>query len=238
AEEGASVAICGRDRERLDRAGEALARLAGGGRIARIAGDLALPEEPGRIVREAEEQLGGLSILVVNAGGPPSGSLLDLPESAWERAVQLTLMSAVRLTRAALPGMLDRGYGRVVYITSSTVKQPLSRLILSNVLRPGIVALAKTLAEEYATSGVTLNCVCPGPYRTERIEDLMRDRAAAAGISVEEATRRYLDAVPMKRLGDPSELGRVIAFLASDAASFVTGVSWSVDGGQIQGIFG
>jgi 3-oxoacyl-[acyl-carrier protein] reductase len=147
-------------------------------------------------------------------------------------------MSAVRLTQAVLPGMIQRGRGRIVYITSSSVKQPIDGLVLSNVYRPGICGLAKSLAGELGAVGVTVNCVCPGPYNTDRMVELLDAQAHRAGIEPEEARQRYLAGVPRGRFGEPIELGRVVAFLASNHADFITGVAWSVDGGSVRGIFG
>jgi 3-oxoacyl-[acyl-carrier protein] reductase len=236
-EEGANVAMVARDAERLQGATETL-RAVGSGRVIGIAGDVGSPGEPERIVREAERKIGPLAILVANAGGPKAGSLLDLTETDWEAAYHLTLMSAVRLCRGALPGMLERRWGRIVFITSTSVKQPIDGLLLSNVFRPGVVGLAKTLANEVGRQGVTVNCVCPGPYETARIEELMESRARKAGTDAAEARRRYVEGVPAGRFGRPIELGRAIAFLASEEAAFVNGAALSVDGGSVRGIFG
>lgn len=236
-EEGARVVVVARDTARL---GEAVSQLAnvGPGRVAGLTGDVARPGEPERIVREARDIVGPIDILVANAGGPRAGSLLDLSEADWESAYNLTLMSAVRLTREVVPGMIERRWGRIVYITSTTVKQPIDGLLLSNVFRPGVVGLAKSLATELGSRGITVNSVCPGPYETARIDELMEVRAQKAGTDVAEARRRYVEGVPAGRFGQPIELGRAIAFLASEEAAFVNGVSLSVDGGSVRGIFG
>lgn len=236
-EKGANVVLAARDAQRLRSAVETLAAL-GRGRVIGLAGDVAVPGEPERLVREAERAIGPLTVLVANAGGPKPGSLLDLAEADWEAAYQMTLMSAVRLCRAALPGMIERRSGRIVFITSTSVKQPIDGLLLSNVFRPGVIGLAKTLANEVGRHGVTVNCVCPGPYETARIEELMESRAKKAGTDVAEARRRYVEGVPAGRFGQPIELGRAIAFLASEEAAFVNGASLSVDGGSVRGIFG
>jgi 3-oxoacyl-[acyl-carrier protein] reductase len=236
-EEGVSVVLCARGEPRLAAAVEALSRL-GRGKVAGIVGDVGAPTEPERIVRDAERVAGDLSVLVANAGGPRPGSWKELGDADWEAAFHLTLMSAVRLTRAVLPGMIARGWGRIIFITSTSVKQPIDGLLLSNVFRPGVIGFAKSLANEVARSGVTVNCVCPGPYNTERIEEVLAQRAAKAGIDLAESKRRYLKGVPAGRFGEPVELGWVIAFLASERASFVSGSSISVDGGSVRGIFG
>ena len=236
-EEGANVALAARGEAALGKAVEMLAAL-GGGRAVGLTADVSVPGEPERVARDAEAAVGPLAILVANAGGPRAGTFFELSESDWQAAYQLTLMSAVRLCRAVLPGMLERRWGRIVFITSTSVKQPIDGLLLSNVFRPGVVGLAKTLAGEVARHGVTVNCVCPGPYETARIEELMESRARRAGTDVAEARRRYIEGVPVGRFGQPIELGRAIAFLASEEAAFVTGTSLSVDGGSVRGIFG
>lgn len=235
--EGATLAVCARTEGPLTVAVEDLNRTGPGNAIG-IAGDVSHEGEPERIVHAAEESIGPLSILVANAGGPPPGRFLELSEDDWTTGYQRTLMSAVRLTRAVLPGMLERGYGRIVYITSSSVKQPIDGLVLSNVYRPGIAGMSKSLASELGGSGVTVNCVCPGPYDTERITELITAQARRAGIDFDVAKQSFLENVPAGRFGDPIELGRVIAFLASERAAFVTGVCWSVDGGSVRGLFG
>ncbi len=237
AEDGADVVICGRDEGRLERAVASLSAV-GRGKVVGLIGDVSVPGEPERLVRDAERAIGSLSILVVNAGGPRAGSILDLSEEDWASAWNLTLMSAVRLSRAVLPGMKERRYGRIVFITSSTPKEPIDGLLLSNVYRAGVTGLAKSLATEFGSDGITVNSVCPGPYDTDRIRELLAIRAEKSGIGIDEERRRYVARVPAGRFGEPIELGRAVAFLASDAASFVNGSALSVDGGSAKGIFG
>lgn len=236
-EEGADVVIAARGERRLADAVAALSRL-GQGKVVGLVGDVSIPGEPERLLRDAERAIGPLSILVVNAGGPPAGSILDLAEEDWTTAWNLTLMSAVRLCRAALPGMVERRHGRIVFITSSTPKQPIDGLLLSNVYRAGVTGLAKTLATEFGPAGITVNSVCPGPFETDRIVELMQIRAEKAGIAIDEERRRYVAGVPAGRFGEPIELGRAVAFLASDSAAFINGSALSVDGGSVKGIFG
>jgi len=237
AEEGANVVLCARTEERLASAVQALSRL-GQGKVVGVLGDVSVTSEPDRIARDAEKAVGPLSVLVANAGGPRTGSLRDLTDADWEAAFHLTLMSAVRLARAVIPGMIARNWGRLVFITSTSVKQPIDGLLLSNSFRPGVVGFAKSIASELARHRVTVNCVCPGPFDTDRIHEVMEIRARREGVDEAEATRRYLSSVPAGRFGDALELGRAIAFLASEQAAFITGVSLSVDGGSVRGLFG
>ena len=236
-EEGAHVVVCARGEERLAESVQSLNQI-GSGRAIGIVGDVSIPGQPERIVADAERAVGSPAVLVANAGGPPPGNFSDLDEEQWERAYHLTLMSAVRLARAVVPGMKKRSAGRIVFVTSSSVKQPIDGLLLSNVFRPGVIGLAKSLSDELAPFGITVNSVCPGPYHTDRIVELLTDRAKRAGVDFEEAKGRHLTSVPVGRLGEPIELGRLVAFLASDQAAFVTGVAWSADGGSVRGIFG
>ena len=236
-EEGAEVVLCARGEERLASALETLNR-SGRGKAVGLVGDVSDPAEPARIVADAERAVGPLWLLVGNAAGPPPGRFLDLDDASWESGYRRTLMSAVRLARAVLPGMIERRAGRIVFIASSTAKQPIDGLALSNVYRPAVIGLTKSLADETAPHGVTVNSVCPGPYRTGRIVELFEDRARREGIEAAEAKRSYLANVPVGRLGEPIELGRLIAFLGSEVAGFITGVAWSADGGQVRGIHG
>jgi 3-oxoacyl-[acyl-carrier protein] reductase len=179
---------------------------------------------------------GRVDILVNNAGGPPAGPFEQHSWDAWEKAVQLTLRSAVELTRRVLPGMRERRWGRIVNITSIAVKQPVDGLILSNSLRAAVTGWARTLATEVARDGVTVNNVLPGYTRTDRVEQLNSARAASEGVGVEEVQRRIEAQIPMGRLGEPREFGAMVAFLASERASYVTAQSIPVDGGWIRAL--
>jgi 3-oxoacyl-[acyl-carrier protein] reductase len=221
--EGARVAICGRDEARLRDAVDLLRSegIEAGGHVA----DVGTPDGATGFVRSAAEAMGGLDILVTNAGGPPPGDFASTELDAYLPALQLNLLSTVAMCRAAVPGMVEQGWGRVVGITSLTVRQPAGQLILSNTARAGATAFLKTLATEVAPSGVTVNTVQPGSHATPRLEqlhggDLSR---AAAG-------------VPARRVGDADDFGAVVAFLCSQQASFVTGVAVPVDGGAYAGL--
>ncbi len=220
AAEGVRVAFCGRNAERLESAAVSVEA-----DVIPIVADLATPEGATGFVAAADEALGGVDILVCNAGGPPAGTFASTPFPAYRDALDLNLLSTVAMCEAAVPAMQDRRWGRVLAITSATVREPAGNLILSNVARAGATAFVKTLAREVAADGVTVNNLQPGLHDTPRLDELGgADRAALAA------------AVPARELGDPDDFGRVAAFLCSDAARFVTGVSIPIDGGRFAGL--
>ena len=234
AEEGARVAICARDVTRLQRTAEELRRETGA-EILAVPTDLTDPEQLKRFVAAADERWGGVDILVANAGGPPPGSFLEMSEEQWQAAFQLTLMSAVRLAREVVPGMIEQRWGRLIFSTSVSVKQPIEGLILSNSLRLAVIGLAKSLADELAEYNITVNSVCPGATATERLRELISHQAERHGLSYEEAEQRlWLHDIPMGRLGQPEELANLVAFLASERASYITGTAIQVDGGAVR----
>ena len=208
-------------------------------RVAWAAGDVSLPETAERLVRATMDRFGRLDVLVVNAGGPPPGPFEAIAEDQWRHSVDLTFLSAVRLVRAALPCLRDErvrgsGGGRIVFIESGSVKQPVANLITSNSLRSAVQGLMKTLSIELAPDGILVNAVGPGRLNTERIRQLDRDTAARTGRSEDDVRADQARTIPLGRYGDPSELGAVVAFLASSRASYVTGSLIPVDGGQIR----
>ena len=208
-------------------------------RVAWVAGDVALPETAERLVRTTMDRFGRLDVLVVNAGGPPPGPFEAIAEDQWRHSVDLTFLSAVRLVRAALPCLRDErvrgaGGGRIVFIESGSVKQPVANLITSNSLRSAVQGLMKTLSIELAPDGILVNAVGPGRLNTERIRQLDRDTAARTGRSEDDVRAEQARTIPLGRYGDPAELGAVVAFLASSRASYVTGSLIPVDGGQIR----
>jgi 3-oxoacyl-[acyl-carrier protein] reductase len=173
---------------------------------------------------------------VNNAGGPPPGQFTDMTDEDWLAAINLNLMSTIRLTRLALPGMLSRRWGRIINITSFSVKQPIATLILSNTARTGVVAMAKTLSRQVAAQGVTVNNVCPGYFLTDRMRNIARADARSEGKDPDEIISRWESAIPVGRLGRPEELAALITFLASERASFITGCTIQVDGGMLTGL--
>jgi 3-oxoacyl-[acyl-carrier protein] reductase len=236
ASEGCRVAMCSRRRDAIVRAAEEIARETGGDVVPFVA-DLTRAEDARDVVRSAASAFGGLDILVTNAGGPKPGTFDSLSDEDWYAAVDLLLMSAVRLSREAIPYMRRRGGGRIIHITSVAVKQPVPGLMLSNAVRTAIVGFSKTLARELAPEGITVNCVAPGYTRTSRVVQLAEAAAAREGTAVEEMARRTVANVPMARLGEPRELADLIAFLASDRSGYTTGTVIQVDGGAVAGPF-
>ncbi|MGC8634397.1 MAG: SDR family oxidoreductase [Candidatus Limnocylindrales bacterium] len=208
-------------------------------RVAWTAGDVSQPEAPAQLVRATVDRFGRLDVLVVNAGGPPPGPFEALDDAQWRASVDLTFLSAVRLVRAALPHLRDErvrraGGGRIVFIESGSVKQPVENLVTSNALRAAVQGLMKTLSIELAPDGILVNAVAPGRINTERIRQLDADTAARTGHPAPEVREAQERAIPLGRYGEPSELGAVVAFLASSRASYVTGSLVPVDGGQIR----
>lgn len=235
AAEGARVVMCARGKDALEAARDEIAK-ATKGDVRAIVADVSTLEGIERVAREALDRHGRVDVLVNNAGGPPSGPFEKHPWEEWEKAVNLNLRSAVELTRHVLPGMRQRKWGRVINITSIAVKQPVDGLMLSNSVRAAVTGWARTLANEVATDGITVNNVLPGYTRTDRVEQLNAARAASEGVSVDEVERRIMSQIPMRRIGDAREFAAVVAFLASERASYVTAQSVPVDGGWIRGL--
>jgi len=235
AREGARVAICSRDQGRADSAAEAI-RAETGAEVFAFEADVADAASLEALFDGATQALGGLDVLISNAGGPPPGGFAATDEEAWDRAYQLTLQSVARAARLAIPHLKQAGGGSILALASSSVVQPIPNLLLSNVFRPAVRALCKHLAEEYAPDGVRVNVLSPGRVHTERTEQLDADRAARTGRTVEEARAETVAKIPLGRLGRTEEFGRVAAFLSSQAASFVTGTHLLVDGGMVRSL--
>lgn len=228
-QEGARVAVCGRTEADLARARQEHGCLA-------VRADVSTPEGVSAFVAEATRGQGPPDTLVVNAGGPPSLPFEEVDDDAWRAAFDLTLMSAVRLSRAVLPAMRARGQGRIVFITSLSVKQPLPRMVLSNSLRAGVTALCKTLVIEAAADGVTANCVAPGYTGTERLSQLFEVQASAKGLPVEDVRAQVTSSIPAGRLGDPEEVARAVVYLGAPVSGYVNGQTLVVDGGWTRGL--
>jgi 3-oxoacyl-[acyl-carrier protein] reductase len=236
AAESARVAMAARREDVLRREAAAIARETGNAPHV-IAGDLAEPDAAERFVREAEAALAPVEILVANAGGPPSTTFATTSGEQYRAALELNLLASIRLAQAVVPGMRERRWGRVIFLTSTSVKQPIRELILSNTARTGLLGFAKTLATEAAPDNVLVNTVLPGHFDTARAVELAWTRGAREGRSVAEVLEQDAAGIPLGRSGDPREMAAVVAFLASDRASFLAGAAIQVDGGQLQGLF-
>ena len=233
--EGCDLVICAREEGPLEEARASIAS-AHGVRVVAVAGDLSTAEGAQAIARRALDELGGVDILVTNNGGPPAGRFEEHDLEAWRRAYHLTLESVLVLVREALPGMKERRWGRIINVTSITVKQPVDGLMLSNSLRAAVTGFARTLANEVAPWGVTVNNVAPGYTRTERVDELAQHTAHEKGVTPEDVLSTLNAQIPMGRLGEPRELAALTAFLASQRASYVTAQSIAVDGGWIRSL--
>jgi 3-oxoacyl-[acyl-carrier protein] reductase len=234
AAEGAQVVICARGKDAID---ATVAEIIGtGGRAYGFVADVSRSADVARLVESARTVCGPIDILVTNSGGPRSGTFDVLSPEDWDQATRVLLTSAVELTRAVVPDMRARRWGRILNITSIAAKQPVDGLMLSNSLRAAVTAFARTLANEVAKDGITVNNLLPGYTRTDRVVDLAAQMAASSGTSPEAVAGRWEAQIPMGRLGEPREFAALAAFLASERASYITGQSIAVDGGWIRGL--
>lgn len=237
ASEGANVAICGRSAERLEEALAVLrARAARPEAIAGWTADLTNPDDCERLVRDTVSRFGGLDILITNAGGPPAGRFDAVGLEIFEEAMQLTLMSAVRLIKLSLPHMRQSRAPSILTITSISLKQPVSGLLMSNTFRPAVAGVTKTLSQELGPENIRVNSILPGWTATNRVVEIFEFRAEQNGTSVESERAQVTRNIPLGRMADPAEFGRVAAFLVSPAASYVTGAMIPVDGGSYNGL--
>ena len=232
AQEGAAVAMVARRQDELERQAADIGA-ATPGRAVAIAADLRERDAPARVAAEAEQALGPVDILLANAGGPPSTVFASTREEQYAAALELNLMLSVRLAQACVPGMRERKWGRVIFLSSMAAKQPMAGLLLSNTARSGLLGFAKTLATEVARDNVLVNTVLPGHFDTARTVELARSRAERENRRVEEVLGDRLSDIPIGRAGEPRELAAVVAFLASTRNTFLTGAAIQVDGGQI-----
>lgn len=235
AKEGAKVVVNSRSSESVDQACTRI-REATGADVLGVAANLTIPDEVERLVREASEYFGAVDILVTNTGGPPGGSFESHSAEVWRDAIAQNFESVLNVCRAVLPGMKERTWGRIINITSISVKQPVAGLILSNSLRAGVTGFARTLANEVAASGITVNNVLPGYTATERLNELANKLSQMNDSSPDDERARWAAEIPMNRLGHPDELAALITFLASERAGYITAQSIAVDGGWIKSL--
>ena len=236
AREGASVALFSRTAAAAEKAAQEIAAETHA-RVLGFAADATKAADLERAVAETVRAFGRLDVLVTNAGGPPPGTFGTLGDADWQRAFEVNLMSAVRLIRAALPHLEKSGRGRVILLSSTTVKQPIDGLILSNAVRIGIAGLAKSLANELGGKKITVNQVLPGRIDTDRVRELDEARAKSTGTSADAVRRQNEQQIPLGRYGDPDEFGAVVAFLASTQAAYLTGATIQVDGGATKAVY-
>jgi len=234
AREGCKVAVNSRDEAKIAAAAKAIGKETGTPAVG-LAGDVSDPQVPTRLLGEAASALGGLDILVCNAGGPPAGTFESFDEAAWQKAVDLSFMSHVRLIKAALPHLRKSQAASVLTMTSYSVKQPIPNLVLSNSIRLATVGLTKSLALELGREGIRFNSILPAWTETERVAELMSFRAKQNGTTVEAETAKQSQDSPLGRMGRPEEFANAAVFLVSPAASYITGVMLTVDGGMYKG---
>lgn len=235
AAEGAHLVMCARGRETLEQTAESIRQKAGV-KVVAVAADVSDPSDAARVVKAAFGEFGRVDVLVTNSGGPPSGPFESFTPDMWDAATRLLLKSAVELTRAVLPGMKERRWGRILNVTSIAAKQPIEGLMLSNSLRAAVIGFARTLANEVAPFGVTVNNLLPGYTRTDRVQELARAAGSKAGAASTDIVSKWEKEIPMGRLGEPREFAALAAFLASERASYITGGSIAVDGGWIRSL--
>ena len=235
AAEGANLVLCARGERALHETARAI-RDASGVRVVDLVADLSTADDVDRVVAAALHAFGGVDVLVTNSGGPPAGPFESHSLEAWQEATRGLLDSVVGLVRGVLPGMKERRWGRIINVTSIAVKQPVDGLILSNSLRAAVTGFARTLANEVATHGITVNNVMPGYTATQRITDLANRNASLKGTTPEVERAGWETQIPMHRLGEVREFAAMVAFLASDRASYTTGASIPVDGGWIRAL--
>src|SRR5882672_5362368 len=235
AREGARVFLCSRDEARASEAAQKIHEETGAS-VAGVGADVTDDEAAQRFVSLARERAGRIDILVTNAGGPPAATFADAQLETFRKAFELNALSAIRLAKLVLPGMQAQRWGRIINITSVSAKQPIDGLLFSNTVRAALTGWAKTVSNEVAADNVTVNNVAPGYTLTERQDDLATARSAALGKTKEEMIALWASESPVRRIGKPEEIAAAVAFLASECASYITGVTLQVDGGWIKGL--
>jgi 3-oxoacyl-[acyl-carrier protein] reductase len=236
AEEGMKVAISSRSATNLEKARDKLAEESGS-EILAVPADMTVREDLERLVEETSKKLGGVDVLVYNAGPPKPGAFGDLTYADWEEATKLLLLSAVTLTQAVVPHMKSKKWGRLIYVTSLTLKQPIGNLVLSNTVRLAIAGLSKSLSRELAPHGITSNGIIQGYIRTDRSSRLAEEMAAKMGTTLDGAFKEMAKGIPLGRYGEPEEVGSLAAFIASERGAYLNGAMFTVDGGFISSVF-
>lgn len=235
--EGCKVVVSSRDQDSISKAQDAIVDQTGNNNVHSVSADLAIKADVDRLVDEATKKFGTVDVLAYNTGPPKPGTFADLGDADWEQGVKLLLMSAVWLTRRVVPGMVRKKWGRLIYITSSTLRQPVPNLVLSNTIRLSLAGLSKSLALEYGSKGITSNGIMQGHILTDRQRQVAQDVSLRTGKSVEESMKQMLQDVPAGRYGSTEEIGYLVAFLASDRASYINGTMLAIDGGLIRSVF-
>ena len=233
AEEGVNLAICSRDQDKINKVKEEIhQKINSEIKVIALQVDLDSPDEIQAFYKQVENDLGSVDILVNNNGGPPPSTFERLSDEDWQKAFNSTMMSCLRLSKLVIPNMKKNGWGRIINISSVSVKTPVNGLFLSNSLRMGVLGWAKALSDELAPHGVTVNTVCPGYTRTERVEAILETQSNSSGLKKEEIEKSIAENIPMKRVGEAEDLAGLITFLASEKADYMTGLAIQVDGGS------
>jgi 3-oxoacyl-[acyl-carrier protein] reductase len=235
-QEGAKVVICARDEDRLLKTRDEIAA-ATGGVVKAIKADVTDKDQVSRLVKKTIDEFGKIDILVCNAGGPPSGTADTFTVTDYDQALELNLLSTINLCYEVMPFMKKQRWGRIIYMTSVSAKQPIDNLILSNTSRAGVLGFSKSLSNQLAPFGITVNSVCPGYTRTERVDELARSFEESGKGTIKDFYSNIEKAIPTGRLGTPEELAQAVAFLASEGAGYITGIALQVDGGYIKALF-
>ena len=233
AEEGVNLAICSRDQDKINKVKEEIHQKTKSEiKVIALKVDLDSPDEIQAFYKQVENDLGSVDILVNNNGGPTPSTFEQLSDDDWQKAFNSTMMSCLRLSKLVIPNMKKNAWGRIINISSVSVKTPVNGLFLSNSLRMGVLGWAKALSDELAPHGVTVNTVCPGYTRTERVEAILETQSNSSGLKKEEIEKSIAENIPMKRVGEAEDLAGLITFLASEKADYMTGLAIQVDGGS------
>ena len=233
AEEGVNLAICSRDQDKINKVKEEIhQKINSEIKVLALQVDLDSPDEIQAFYKQVENDLGSVDILVNNNGGPPPSTFEQLSDNDWQKAFNSTMMSCLRLSKLVIPNMKKNAWGRIINISSVSVKTPVNGLFLSNSLRMGVLGWAKALSDELAPHGITVNTVCPGYTRTERVEAILETQSNSSGLKKEEIEKSIAENIPMKRVGEAEDLAGLITFLASEKANYMTGLAIQVDGGS------